>query len=101
MRMHFADGAIDVDLDASLRLLAVSGARRIGEGSKNGKESKIAKRAKSPFCLFCIPSASKQFDPCRRRSAAERRLPLARLEIIYDASHCVAHGFPPAQMDFS
>src|SRR5262249_20823103 len=34
MRIHFADGAIDVDLDASLRLLAVSDIfRRIDEGS--------------------------------------------------------------------
>src|SRR5262249_45366789 len=40
MRMHFANGAIDVDLNASLRFLAVSDIRRIGEGSKNGKERK-------------------------------------------------------------
>jgi len=44
MRMRFADGAIDVNLDASLRLLAVSGVRRIGEGSKKGKESKKGKK---------------------------------------------------------
>src|SRR5262245_17922131 len=73
MRMHFADRAIDVDLDASLRLLAVSDIRRIGEGSKNGKEDKKNKKSNLPlfipfpfllsFSLQTIPSLQSVLPP--------------------------------------
>jgi hypothetical protein len=44
--MHFANGTIDVDLDARLRLLAVSDIRRFGWRSKKGKEDKKSIKAK-------------------------------------------------------
>src|SRR5262245_1600945 len=76
MRMHFADRAIDVNLDASLRLLAVSGARRIGEGSKNGKEDKNNKKSILPFLIpfpFWLPFSLqiiRSVQALLRRSAA-------------------------------
>jgi hypothetical protein len=45
MRMYFADGAIDVNLDASLRLLASNDVLRlIDQVNKEGKEGKNGKK---------------------------------------------------------